>query len=146
MRNCTDGDVFQETLAFKDSHYRVTYNVYLAVRAIAQSLHNIVTCKPGHGLLQDGGCPNITNLEPWQLLRYIREVNFTGTDGEYYNFEDNENGKGRYEINNWQLTPDGNSKLVPIGFFDGSARERNKLQITQDLIRWDKGALEVSVS
>nr|XP_006823906.1 PREDICTED: extracellular calcium-sensing receptor-like [Saccoglossus kowalevskii] len=144
--NCTTNMMFEETRAFKQSHYRITYNVYLAVRAIAQALHNIATCEPQSGLLQDGGCPNITLLEPWQLLRYIREVNFTGTDGVHYNFDDNEQGQGRYEINNWQITPDESIRLVPIGIFDGGASDGQKLQLDDELIKWNSGDIKAPES
>ncbi|XP_077993142.1 extracellular calcium-sensing receptor-like [Glandiceps talaboti] len=140
---CADNHKFDETPAYKASSYRITYNVYLAIRAISQALHNLASCDVQHE--NTTHCFDIHNFQPWQLLKYIKEVNFTGTDGLHYNLEDNEKGKGRYDINNWQRSGDGEMKLIPIGIFDGGITG-NALQINEDLILWNDGSKQVPES
>ncbi|XP_070536929.1 extracellular calcium-sensing receptor-like [Ptychodera flava] len=143
---CSDAHTFDQTQSYKGADYRKTYNVYLAVYAIGQALDNIVKCKEPYGRLENGSCPNVTTLQPWQLLKYLRNITFLhGTKGTRYNMEDNEEGKGRYEINNWQNARTDGIDLVPVGFFDGGAIT-NKLTLRDDVIRWNDGSTKIPIS
>ncbi|XP_070536931.1 extracellular calcium-sensing receptor-like [Ptychodera flava] len=143
---CSDSHTFDQTKSYKGSNYRITYNVYLAVYAIGQALDSIVKCKEPYGRLENGSCPNVTSLQPWQLLKYLRNITFLhGTEGIRYNMEDNEESKGRYEINNWQKARTDGINLVPVGFFDGGA-ETNKLVLRDYAIRWNDGSTKIPIS
>ncbi|XP_070536933.1 extracellular calcium-sensing receptor-like [Ptychodera flava] len=142
---CSDAHTFNQTQSYKSSNYRITYNVYLAVYAIGQALDNIVKCKEPYGRLENGSCPNVTSLQPWQLLKYLKNITFHGTEGTRYNLEDNEEGKGRYEINNWQNARTHGIDLVRVGFFDGGANT-NKLVLRDDVIRWNDGSTKIPIS
>ncbi|XP_070536930.1 extracellular calcium-sensing receptor-like [Ptychodera flava] len=143
---CSDAHTFDQTRSYKGSNYRIAYYVYLAVRAIGQALDNITKCKEPYGRLENGSCPNVTTLKPWQLLKYLRNITFLhGTEGTRYNLEDNEEGKGRYEINNWQNAWTHGIDLVRVGFFDGGA-DTNKLVLRNGVIRWNGGSKKIPIS
>uniref|UniRef100_H2ZIQ6 Receptor ligand binding region domain-containing protein n=1 Tax=Ciona savignyi TaxID=51511 RepID=H2ZIQ6_CIOSA len=86
--NCTGKEDFTDSGTASSAYLGWTdleksYNVYLAVYVVASALHNISTCVEGEGLLKDGGCPSLNNLTTWQLLAYIKEVNFYPPGHDY---------------------------------------------------------------
>ncbi|KAK6477940.1 vomeronasal type-2 receptor 1-like [Huso huso] len=55
--------------AYSDvSNLRISYNIYNAVYAAAHALHDLHSCKPGEGPFANGGCANIRDFEPWQVI------------------------------------------------------------------------------
>ncbi|XP_039605548.1 extracellular calcium-sensing receptor-like [Polypterus senegalus] len=67
----------QESLASLDTAYsdvsnlRVTYNVYNAVYAVANALHDLHFCKHMKGPFLNNECANIQDFEPWQIPRSV---------------------------------------------------------------------------
>uniref|UniRef100_A0A6I8R0G0 G-protein coupled receptors family 3 profile domain-containing protein n=1 Tax=Xenopus tropicalis TaxID=8364 RepID=A0A6I8R0G0_XENTR len=62
---CT-GKENTESLVVEELH-RSSLNVYTAVYAMAQALHNLHQCTPGIGPFLNGSCANISSLRPWQV-------------------------------------------------------------------------------
>ncbi|XP_072895179.1 extracellular calcium-sensing receptor-like [Hemitrygon akajei] len=104
VRHCTGNEQIEAT----ESTYLPaimegsSYHVYKAVYSIAYALHNILTCIEGHGPFMNNTCAHISNFEPWQLLHYIRTVNFTAKTGETVYFDENGDPVPRYELVNLQ--------------------------------------------
>lgn len=64
-----DEDVSSVETQYLDyTHLRISYNVYVAVYAIAHALQEILTCKPGKGLFANNSCADIRRVEAWQVL------------------------------------------------------------------------------
>nr|CAB3227948.1 extracellular calcium-sensing receptor-like [Phallusia mammillata] len=80
-----------------------TYNVYLAVYVIAQALEQITNCVEGFGLLENGTCPHISTLQPWQLLAYMKKVEFY-PPGQNLQFKFDSNGdpNASYKLVSWK--------------------------------------------
>lgn len=53
------------------SQLRISYNVYKAVYVIAHALKAMRKCVKGKGPFPLQACPDIYNIQPWQVLSYI---------------------------------------------------------------------------
>ncbi|KAA8594346.1 hypothetical protein FQN60_005180 [Etheostoma spectabile] len=83
------------------SQLRVTYNVYLAVYAAAHALHTLL-CP-----VRDSSPGN--NSPTCSSPKSIKSI-----EGEMFYFQD-DNTPAKYDLINWQNTPEGSLKLVVIG-------------------------------
>lgn len=64
-----DEDVSSVETPYLDyTHLRISYNVYVAVYAIAHALQEILTCRPGKGLFANNSCADIRRVEAWQVI------------------------------------------------------------------------------
>ncbi|XP_059842352.1 extracellular calcium-sensing receptor-like [Hypanus sabinus] len=114
-----------------------SYHVYKAVFSIAHALHNLLTCAEGNGPFMNGTCAHIGNFEPWQLLHYLRTVNFTTKTGEAVQFDANGDPVPRYELVNLQRNFKGSVDIVNIGYYDGSAPTGRELAMNVEQIAWN---------
>ncbi|XP_033096395.1 extracellular calcium-sensing receptor-like [Anneissia japonica] len=142
--NCSDEilckeDVDNKTitlieLAAKEYLYYATnyeaYTTYIAVYAIAQALKDIQECNDGKGLLDGGDCPDINNLERWQLVTYLEKVNFTDNNGSTFQFLENRQTAPSYIILNGKQLDEG-VELVEVGSY-----KHGYLDIQDTAIYW----------
>ncbi|XP_064159214.1 extracellular calcium-sensing receptor-like [Anguilla rostrata] len=128
------------------SQLRTTYNVYKAVYAIAHAIQNMLSCQPGDGPFENGGCPDVTNLQPWQILHYLRTINFTTPVGEATHYDENGEPLAAFDIINWQVGAQGMMEFVTVGQFDSVDRSPRKFDIDEKRVIWGGGQNEVPVS
>ncbi|KAG8449793.1 hypothetical protein GDO86_016453 [Hymenochirus boettgeri] len=86
------------------------------------------------------------NYQPWQLLHYIRRVNFTNTGGERIYFDKNGDAPINVDIVNWQLFPNGSNQYVHVGYYDAGSLKGHELDIQQEKILWNGGNNQVPLS
>ncbi|XP_043930147.1 G-protein coupled receptor family C group 6 member A [Protopterus annectens] len=91
-RNVTCSD---DILLERNIDLEVTYSVYLAVSAIAQALHQLLQC-------ENGTCNKNMDFPAWQLLAYLKKVNFT-VDGHNFFFDDKGDFNTGYDIVEWDI-------------------------------------------
>ncbi|XP_072427915.1 vomeronasal type-2 receptor 1-like [Chiloscyllium punctatum] len=127
------------TIFTDESQLRVSYNTYRAVYAVAHSIHNLMLCKKGQGPFINKAHPDISNLKSWQVLHYLKEVNFTTTLGDEVRFNANGDPLAAYDLLNWQVDSNGNIKYVKVGQYIASAETENQLVIQEDAIIWNGG-------
>ncbi|XP_066566350.1 extracellular calcium-sensing receptor-like [Amia ocellicauda] len=118
------------------SNLRESYNAYKAVYALAHSLHNLMSCQSGKGPFEYNSCANITRVQPWQLLHYMKTVNFTIQYGDRVSFDENGDTPAIYDVMNWQRGNDGSMKIETIGLFDESTPAGQELTLQEDKIFW----------
>ncbi|XP_035381462.1 extracellular calcium-sensing receptor [Electrophorus electricus] len=141
----------QETLHKQHSAYmntsntRITYNVYKGVYAIAHSLHNLMSCKPGNGPFINSTCTDVTKVYPWQLQHYLQEVSFT-ISGERVNFDMKGDSIPSYDLINWQKGTAGNIELVKAGMYDEAQEAGSELVVYDTALAWPGDQSEVPVS
>ncbi|XP_076002394.1 extracellular calcium-sensing receptor-like [Genypterus blacodes] len=126
--------------AFTDtSQLRASYNVYLAVYAAAHALHRLLSC-PDKDRPHRNNCSTPNYIDPKEVLQHLNNVNFTTPQGEMFYF-DGADIPAKYDLVNWQKSPDGSLKLVLIGLVDGF-----NLQLNQTAIQWNTGSNQVPIS
>ncbi|XP_036977688.1 extracellular calcium-sensing receptor-like isoform X2 [Acanthopagrus latus] len=124
------------------SQLRVAYNVYLAVYAAAHALHSLLSCPnrdspPGNN---SSTCSSPKHIKPRELLQHLNRVNVTTPQGEMFHFQ-GADIPAKYDLVNWQNTPDGSLKLVLIGHVNGF-----DLHLNESAIQWNTGSNQVPVS
>ncbi|XP_026783475.3 extracellular calcium-sensing receptor [Pangasianodon hypophthalmus] len=148
-RTCTGKERIQDTeTIYNDvSQLRVTYNLHKAVYAAAHALHNLVMCQKQESSTEKQLCPDIYSLQPWQVIKYLKEVNFTNMFGDTVNFDKYGDPAGSYDIVNWQKGPGGRPmQFATVGRFDSSLPAKQQLILYQDDIMWPGGSKELPVS
>ncbi|XP_043975718.1 extracellular calcium-sensing receptor isoform X2 [Gambusia affinis] len=130
-----------ENLFTDASQLRVTYNVYLAVYAAAHALHSLLSCpdvsrSPGGNV----ACSLHTQIKPMELMEHLSKVNFTTPQGEAFYFQ-GADVMAKYDLLNWQSSPEGEVNLVLIGRVDGF-----DLHLNESAIQWSTGSSQVPVS
>ncbi|XP_055370246.1 extracellular calcium-sensing receptor-like [Betta splendens] len=119
------------------SQLRVSYNVYLAVYAAAQALHSLLSC-PNRD--SNSTCSSPKSIKPKELLQHLSKVNFTTPQGENFYFQ-GADIPAKYDLVNWQTTPEGTQKLVLIGRVDGF-----NLHLNESAIQWSTGTNQAPTS
>uniref|UniRef100_A0A667X6D6 Olfactory receptor C family, r1 n=1 Tax=Myripristis murdjan TaxID=586833 RepID=A0A667X6D6_9TELE len=124
------------------SHLRVTYNVYLAVYAAAHALHSLLSCPntDRRPAANSSTCSSPHSINPAELLQHLNKVSFTTPQGEKFYFQGGDI-PAKYDLVNWQTTPEGSLKLVLIGRVDGF-----ELHLNQSAVQWSTGSNQVPVS
>ncbi|XP_036392619.1 extracellular calcium-sensing receptor-like [Megalops cyprinoides] len=128
------------------SQLRATYNVYKAVYAIAHTIHNMQSCRMGEGPFERGACPDVKNLQPWQIVHYLSQVNFTTPVGEASQFDENGDPAASYDIINWNVGAKGTVEFVKVGQFDSADGSDSEFDIDVKTIVWGGGHDTVPVS
>ncbi|KAG2462629.1 CASR protein, partial [Polypterus senegalus] len=126
-----------------ESEFRVPSCVYKALYAVAHALHDLHNCKDGHGPLINKTCADKRKVEPWQVLHYLKNVNFTTVYGDNVYFDANGDPEPKYEVVNWQPGDGGLIKFVTVGFYDSSLSDEKKIQMKNVSIVWAGGHNEV---
>ncbi|XP_031747630.1 extracellular calcium-sensing receptor [Xenopus tropicalis] len=127
-------------------NFKYTYKVHKAVFAVAHALHQMKNCVPGKGPFKNGSCADIYNHRPWQLLHYIKRVDFYNTAGQQIYFDENGDIPIYVDILNWQMFPNGTNQYVHIGSFDARSPKGQELNIWQHKILWKGGNTHVPIS
>ncbi|KAM9359546.1 extracellular calcium-sensing receptor-like [Symphorus nematophorus] len=124
------------------SQLRVAYNVYLAVYVAAHALHSLMSCPNRYSPAGSNSftCSSPKRIKLIELLQHLNSVNFTTPQGEMFYFQEADI-PAKYDLVNWQNTPDGSQKLVLIGRVDGF-----DLHLNESAIQWSTGSNRVPVS
>ncbi|XP_069098386.1 taste receptor type 1 member 1-like [Pleurodeles waltl] len=111
---------------------RKSFTSYAAVYALAQGLHRLLDCNLDK-------CNTSNNVFPWQLLRELKNINFT-LNGQPIYFDENGDPPTGYEILAWDWTNQGAS-FQTIGQYEPL---NGDLTINDSLIKWDRNKIPVS--
>ncbi|KAK1900288.1 Vomeronasal type-2 receptor 1 [Dissostichus eleginoides] len=84
------------------------------------ALHSLLSCpnrdsSPGN---ISSTCSSPKQIKPIEVLHHLNNLNFTTPQGEMFYFQEG-NTPAKYDLVNWQNTPEGSLKLVLIGRVDG---------------------------
>ncbi|XP_028838854.1 extracellular calcium-sensing receptor [Denticeps clupeoides] len=135
-----------ETPYLDFTHLRISYNIYVAVYAIAHALQDILTCTPGKGLFANNSCADIRRVEAWQVLKQLRHLNFTNSMGERVSFDDGNELSGNYTIINWHRSPEDGSVVFKEVGYHNMLGKKAQLVIDKSKILWNGYLTEVPFS
>ncbi|XP_061072958.1 extracellular calcium-sensing receptor-like [Conger conger] len=116
---------------------RISNKVYTAVYAVAHSLHRL--------LMDQSRVYSPTNssigqlIAPDQVLKYLRNINFTAKTGEQVSFDANGDPVARYELVNWQLAEKGTLQFKTVGLYDASLPPDSRFIMNQGNMVWAEG-------
>ncbi|XP_070591676.1 vomeronasal type-2 receptor 26-like [Erythrolamprus reginae] len=129
---CTGKENLQKVplYVFETSMTGESYNIYNAIYAVAQALHAL----RGSGTRL--ATMRISDVQSWQLLPYLKNVQFNNSAGEEVSFSENGLGSARYEILNWLFFPNQSFIPVKIGRIDPGASPGQDFTINSDMIIW----------
>ncbi|XP_018557679.1 LOW QUALITY PROTEIN: extracellular calcium-sensing receptor-like [Lates calcarifer] len=128
------------------SELRFTNNVYKSVYSVAHALHNLVTCEERNGPLYSGSCTDPKHIQPWQVLHYLQNINFTTNQGERVTFDQNGDPPARYELINIQRVTSGTMHVATVGVFDATLPCERQFIMNGMKIVWGGGSHTVPVS
>ncbi|XP_067245967.1 olfactory receptor CJ1 [Chanodichthys erythropterus] len=108
-------------------------NVYKAVYAVAHAIEALLTCEKGKGPFPNKTCAENGKIQPWQVLHYLTQVNFTTKNGENVYFDDHGDPVARYTLVNWQMNYEGIITFESIGLYDASKPEGQQIKMKDDI-------------
>ncbi|XP_062409069.1 extracellular calcium-sensing receptor-like [Sardina pilchardus] len=120
---------------FNVTRLRVSYNVYMAVYAIAHAIHELIFCNQSS---PPEKCLHASQISPKLVTAQLRKVKFLNEFGETVFFDSNGDFPPSYDIINWQMKH-GEVKHVTVGHFSTSANAAYKLFIQEENIIWSTG-------
>ncbi|XP_077169553.1 vomeronasal type-2 receptor 26-like [Paroedura picta] len=120
-----------------------SYNVYNAVYAMANALHNIHTHESRCRKHLEVGWMDVENIEPWQLHKFLRNTLFNNTVGESIQFDQNGELVTVFDVTNWITFSNGSFVRVKVGQLDPQAPSENELTIEDDQIVWHRSFNQV---
>uniref|UniRef100_A0A8C4TMI3 Extracellular calcium-sensing receptor-like n=1 Tax=Erpetoichthys calabaricus TaxID=27687 RepID=A0A8C4TMI3_ERPCA len=126
-----------------ENEFRVPSGVYKALYAVAHALHNLYNCKDGQGPFINKTCADKMRVEPWQVLHYLKNVNFTTIYGDNVYFDAYGDPEPKYDVVNWQPGEGGLIKFETVGFYDPTLPEEKRIQMNNVAIVWARGYSEV---
>ncbi|XP_034723623.1 extracellular calcium-sensing receptor-like [Etheostoma cragini] len=140
QRECTGNeDLTGEQNSFTDmSLMPIFNNVYKGVYAVAQAIHNILSCHKT--------CNNKAQLDPFTILQHIKKIKFTTKEEEDVYFNENGDPAAKYEIINWQPTGHGIVDFVTVGLYDASLPADKQMNLLNKSLIWAKNSQQVPLS
>ncbi|XP_026144010.1 olfactory receptor CH1 [Carassius auratus] len=118
------------------SELRISNNVYKAIYAIANALHNTLACKTSNIAPETITCGTKDLIVSSQVMHSLQNVNFTMASGEMIYFDKNGDTMARYELINWQKNGAGETTFVTIGHYDASLPNEQQFVMNSINIVW----------
>ncbi|XP_053117336.1 vomeronasal type-2 receptor 26-like [Hemicordylus capensis] len=113
-----------------------SYSLYNAVYAVAHALHAMHSSMSKHRTVIHGGGWRPWNLQPWQLLHFLRKVSFNNSAGEMISFDENMELVGGFNVINWITFPNKSFRRVKVGRTDPHAPPDKAFTISEHTIVW----------
>uniref|UniRef100_A0A8C5RLM2 Receptor ligand binding region domain-containing protein n=1 Tax=Laticauda laticaudata TaxID=8630 RepID=A0A8C5RLM2_LATLA len=137
-RTCTGKENLQNLPAFmfETSMTGDSYNVYNAIYALAHALCAMYEAGARPTMMRAG--KRISNVQSWELLPYLRNVQFNNSAGDKISLSENGLGSAHYDLFNWIFFP--NQSFVPmkVGQIDHRTPPGQDFTINSGAIIWTK--------
>ncbi|XP_041419759.1 vomeronasal type-2 receptor 26-like [Xenopus laevis] len=121
--------------------FRIGYQVYTAVYALAHALHNLLSVQTPTHHLEPAGSLN-DKFKPWKLNSFIHNVTYKTPSGNILFFKDNGDPPARFDIVKWFFLNDDSVLRSKVGSFDESNKQ-NYLYINSSANLWSPFFTEI---
>ncbi|XP_053479630.1 extracellular calcium-sensing receptor-like [Ictalurus furcatus] len=126
---------YEDMIQFKNysediSELRYAKNIYNAVYAVAHSLHSLLRCT------ENQSCENYKTIQPWQVVEFLKKVNFTTKLGEQVWFDSTGATVAKYDVVNWQRGFNGEVQFKVVGYYDASLPSGQQFVLNDEDIVW----------
>ncbi|XP_026578999.1 vomeronasal type-2 receptor 26-like [Pseudonaja textilis] len=111
-----------------------SYHIYNAVYAVVHALHAMQGSETHPAMLRLGN--RISNVQAWQILSYLRKVQFNNSAGDEVSFSENGLESARYDLLNWVFLPNQSFSSTKVGQIDLGVPPSQDFTINADAIIW----------
>ncbi|XP_042549867.1 vomeronasal type-2 receptor 116-like [Dipodomys spectabilis] len=118
---------------------RDSYNIYNAVYAVAQALHEMLLHQTE---VQTMGNRKRTVHSPVQLHPFLKNIQFYNPAGDQVILDEKRKLEPEYDILNIWNFPEGLQLEVKVGNFSPYALHGNQLSLSEDMVEWAIGTTE----
>eukprot|EP00079_Xenopus_tropicalis_P037427 XP_017951198.1 PREDICTED: extracellular calcium-sensing receptor-like [Xenopus tropicalis] len=112
--------------------------VYNAVYTLTHGIHNMISCRSG------SPCFNISGLDPWKILQYVKHIRVRNTAGQELFFDENGDLISYLEYVNWQALPNGETQYVNLATL--KEFPESHIVLSNNTIFWSGGYTEAPES
>ncbi|KAG6477690.1 type-2 vomeronasal receptor [Crotalus adamanteus] len=123
-----------KTYTFERTMTGESYNIYNAVYALAHALHAMYGSGVRPAMVRLG--KRTSNVQSWQILHYLRNVQFNNSAGDEVSFSENGLGSPRFDLINWVFLPNETFLPMKVGQIDPRALQGQDFIINSDAIVW----------
>ncbi|XP_032070519.1 vomeronasal type-2 receptor 26-like [Thamnophis elegans] len=109
-----------------------SYNIYNAIYALAHALHAMHGSRVRPMRLGK----RISDIQSWQILAYLRTIQFNNSAGDEVSFSEDGLGSARYDLFNWVLFPNRSFVPIRVGHVNPEAPPGQNFTIKSDGIIW----------
>ncbi|XP_032070554.1 vomeronasal type-2 receptor 26-like [Thamnophis elegans] len=135
-KKCTGKENLQNlpSYMFETSMEGESYNIYNAIYAVAHALHTIYGSGAKPARMRLG--KRISNIQSWQILPHLRNIQFNNSAGEEVSFSESGLVSARYDLLNWLFLPNQSFVPVTVGQIDSMASPEQDFTINSNAIIW----------
>ncbi|XP_070794060.1 vomeronasal type-2 receptor 26-like [Pituophis catenifer annectens] len=135
-KQCTGKENLQNlpNYVFETSMTGESYKIYNAIYAVAQALHAMFGSRAQLNMMKLG--KRISNIQSWQILAYLRNVQFNNSAGDEVSFSEDGLGSPCYDLLNWVLLPNRSFVPIKVGQVNTKAAPGQDFTINSDGIVW----------
>ncbi|XP_060548515.1 extracellular calcium-sensing receptor-like isoform X1 [Pantherophis guttatus] len=135
-KHCTGKENLQNlpNYVFETSMTGESYKIYNAIYAVAHALHAMFGSRAQPTMMRLG--KRISNIQSWQILAYLRNVQFNNSAGDEVSFSEDGLGSARFDLLNWILLPNRSFVPIKVGQVNPEAPPGQDFTINSDGIVW----------
>ncbi|XP_070792855.1 vomeronasal type-2 receptor 26-like [Pituophis catenifer annectens] len=111
-----------------------SYNIYNAIYALGHALHAMYGSGVQPTMMRLGR--RISNVQSWQILPYLKNVQFNNSAGDEISFSENGLGSPRFDLLNWIFLPNHSFVSTKVGQIHPGASQGQDFTINSDAIIW----------
>uniref|UniRef100_A0A803JWR8 G-protein coupled receptors family 3 profile domain-containing protein n=3 Tax=Xenopus tropicalis TaxID=8364 RepID=A0A803JWR8_XENTR len=133
---CSGYEYFRTLPAFHFDvdNFRLTYNVYIAVYALAHALHQLLL---DHFQKQPFSASDLHEVNYMKLSQYLKSVKFITSAGDEILFDKEGNRPAQVDLLNWVQHPNETVAVTEVGHYRMSASGTHQFIINDSDITWE---------